>query len=84
MRFLLHEGYRVIAHDRRGHGRSSQSSNGREMDIRAHRTACARAGRSGQRGYLLVPRRLSPWRAKGPRRHKAMHASICLHFFQIR
>jgi non-heme chloroperoxidase len=31
MLFLLHAGYRVIAHDRRGHGRSDQSSNGHEM-----------------------------------------------------
>lgn len=35
---LLHflaEGYRVIAHDRRGHGRSSQTSGGHEMDTYA-------------------------------------------------
>src|SRR5258708_12828771 len=31
MFFLLH-GYRVIAHDRRGHGRSTQTSNGHDMD----------------------------------------------------
>jgi non-heme chloroperoxidase len=31
MLFLLHKGYRVIAYDRRGHGRSSQPSNGHEM-----------------------------------------------------
>jgi non-heme chloroperoxidase len=31
MFFLLH-GYRVIAHDRRGHGRSSQVSDGHDMD----------------------------------------------------
>jgi len=29
--FLLH-GYRVIAHDRRGHGRSAQVSGGHDMD----------------------------------------------------
>jgi non-heme chloroperoxidase len=29
--FLLH-GYRVVAHDRRGHGRSSQTSDGHDMD----------------------------------------------------
>ena len=34
MYFLLH-GYRVIAHDRRGHGRSSQSASGHEMDTYA-------------------------------------------------
>jgi non-heme chloroperoxidase len=30
--FFLNEGYRVIAHDRRGHGRSSQTDTGNEMD----------------------------------------------------
>ncbi|GGY78568.1 non-heme chloroperoxidase [Streptomyces olivaceoviridis] len=30
--FFLSKGYRVIAHDRRGHGRSSQPSTGHEMD----------------------------------------------------
>ena len=30
--FFLHKGYRVIAHDRRGHGRSSQGSDGHDMD----------------------------------------------------
>ena len=33
--FFLHEGYRVIAHDRRGHGRSSQTDGGNEMDTYA-------------------------------------------------
>ena len=32
MLFFLHQGYRVIAHDRRGHGRSSQTSGGHDMD----------------------------------------------------
>jgi non-heme chloroperoxidase len=32
MLFFLSQGYRVIAHDRRGHGRSSQSETGNEMD----------------------------------------------------
>jgi non-heme chloroperoxidase len=31
MLFFLHKGYRVIAHDRRGHGRSSQTSDGNDM-----------------------------------------------------
>ena len=35
MMFFLAQGYRVIAHDRRGHGRSSQSDNGNEMDTYA-------------------------------------------------
>ena len=32
MLFLGHHGYRVIAHDRRGHGRSGQSWQGNNMD----------------------------------------------------
>ena len=35
MLFFLSKGYRVIAHDRRGHGRSSQTSGGHEMDTYA-------------------------------------------------
>src|SRR5579864_7883717 len=35
MLFLGEKGYRVIAHDRRGHGRSSQPWNGNEMDTYA-------------------------------------------------
>jgi non-heme chloroperoxidase len=30
--FFVSQGYRVIAHDRRGHGRSSQASDGHDMD----------------------------------------------------
>jgi non-heme chloroperoxidase len=30
--FFLNQGYRVIAHDRRGHGRSSQTDSGHDMD----------------------------------------------------
>ena len=32
MMFFLQHGYRVIAHDRRGHGRSSQTNDGHDMD----------------------------------------------------
>jgi non-heme chloroperoxidase len=35
MLFLADKGYRCIAHDRRGHGRSSQTSNGNDMDTYA-------------------------------------------------
>ena len=30
--FFVNKGFRVIAHDRRGHGRSTQTSNGHDMD----------------------------------------------------
>src|SRR3546814_15276579 len=33
--FFLGPGYRVIAHDRRGHGRSRQTSDGNDMDTYA-------------------------------------------------
>ncbi len=35
MLFFLKHGYRVIAHDRRGHGRSRQTANGHDMDTYA-------------------------------------------------
>jgi non-heme chloroperoxidase len=31
MLFFLNHGYRVIAHDRRGHGRSTQTGDGHDM-----------------------------------------------------
>lgn len=39
MLFFLHQGYRVIAHDRRGHGRSDQTDNGNDMDTYAQDVA---------------------------------------------
>jgi non-heme chloroperoxidase len=44
MLFFLQHGYRVIAHDRRGHGRSSQVDHGHDMDTYA-RDAAAVADR---------------------------------------
>ena len=35
MMYFLEKGFRVIAHDRRGHGRSSQTATGNEMDTYA-------------------------------------------------
>src|SRR5690554_6343700 len=35
MLFFLGQGYRVIAHDRRGHGRSDQTDTGNDMDTYA-------------------------------------------------
>ncbi|TCC97179.1 alpha/beta hydrolase [Pedobacter hiemivivus] len=35
MMFFLEKGFRVIAHDRRGHGRSSQTADGHDMDTYA-------------------------------------------------
>jgi non-heme chloroperoxidase len=39
MLFFLSQGFRVIAHDRRGHGRSSQTDTGNEMDTYARDVA---------------------------------------------
>ena len=39
MLYFLQAGYRVVAHDRRGHGRSSQVSDGHDMDHYAADTA---------------------------------------------
>ena len=47
MLFMLQQGYRVVAHDRRGHGRSDQPATGNDMDSYAddpsfrHRRRCA-------------------------------------------
>src|SRR6201992_649554 len=35
MMFFLQQGFRVIAHDRRGHGRSTQTATGNDMDTYA-------------------------------------------------
>src|SRR5215212_4657747 len=35
MLFFLQQGYRVIAHDRRGHGHSTQTTKGNDMDTYA-------------------------------------------------
>src|SRR5690242_4474208 len=35
MLFFVRNGFRVIAHDRRGHGRSSQTAGGNDMDTYA-------------------------------------------------
>jgi len=53
MLFLASSGYRCIAHDRRGHGRSSQPWGGNDMD----RTPSTASGRS--------PKRISPRISEG-------------------
>jgi non-heme chloroperoxidase len=35
MMFVLNKGYRVVAHDHRGHGRSTQTATGHDMDTYA-------------------------------------------------
>jgi non-heme chloroperoxidase len=43
MLFFLNHGYRVIAHDRRGHGRSTQTGDGHDMDHYANDLAALTA-----------------------------------------
>jgi len=53
MLFLADQGYRCIAHDRRGHGRSSQPWDGNDMDHYADdlSAATARSARPAWRWY---------------------------------
>ena len=44
MLFMLQNGFRVVAHDRRGHGRSDQPSNGNDMDTYADDLAAVMDG----------------------------------------
>lgn len=53
MMFFLLKGYRVIAHDRRGHGRSTQTDTGNEMDTYAADVA-ALVAHLGVRGAVHV------------------------------
>ncbi|MGW3254860.1 alpha/beta fold hydrolase [Streptomyces fungicidicus] len=53
MLFFLSHGHRVIAHDRRGHGRSSQTPSGHDMDTYAADVA-ALAGALGLRDAVHV------------------------------
>jgi hypothetical protein len=65
MLFFLGHGYRVIAHDRRGHGRSTQTSDGHDMD---HYADDLRPPRPLSRsGGAMGPARGSPT-GSGPRR----------------
>ena len=52
MLYFVGKGYRVIAHDRRGHGRSTQVSDGHDMDhYAADAAAVETAGRSAFRAW---------------------------------
>ncbi|WP_423812125.1 alpha/beta fold hydrolase [Pseudomonas aeruginosa] len=53
MLFFLAEGFRVVAHDRRGHGRSSQVWDGHDMDHYADDVAAV-VERLGVRGAIHV------------------------------
>ena len=84
MMFFLQHGYRVIAHDRRGHGRSTQTTGGNDMDTYAADVAAlashARpAGRHPHRPFdrrrrgrtLRRPARCRPGRQGGADQRRA-------------
>jgi alpha-beta hydrolase superfamily lysophospholipase len=62
MLFFLGKGFRVIAHDRRGHGRSTQTGGGHDMDHYADDLAALTSCRS-LRGH---PERTLLSQTRGP------------------
>jgi non-heme chloroperoxidase len=59
MMFFLSHGYRVIAHDRRGHGRSAQTDIGNEMDTYASMWPCWLTRSTCKRPCISVIRRVA-------------------------
>jgi pimeloyl-ACP methyl ester carboxylesterase len=76
MMFFLGQGYRVIAHDRRGHGRSTQTAIGNDLDTSA---AASRVG-SGPR-LSSTTARSGPYERGGVNRRCSGHhpAHPCPH-----
>ena len=63
LQFLADNGYRAVAHDRRGHGRSSQPSNGNDMDTYADDLGGVDRGvDSGMPPWSAIPRGVGRWR----------------------
>ena len=63
MLFLVKNGFRVVAHDRRGHGRSSQASSGNDMNGYAESSSGDRDTRSQERN---AGRPFDRWRRSCP------------------
>ena len=77
MLFFLNHGFRVIAHDRRGHGRSAQTAEGHDMDHctmiapqrpAPHQNGCARTAPgtdrecgAGDLAAIIAVARLPGW-----------------------
>ena len=84
MMFFLQHGYRVVAHDRRGHGRSTQTSDGHDMDtyaadaaavVESPRPARRRTHRPLDRRRRGRPVRRQAWR--GPCGQGGPHRARC-------
>jgi hypothetical protein len=75
MFFLASHGYRVIAHDRRGHGRSSQPWHGNDMRGRKLTSAAVRSAEAKSSGTPKpnVPASAPP--AKPPSLKSSLHPS---------
>jgi hypothetical protein len=68
MFFLADKGFRVVAHDRRGHGRSSQPSLGNDMDGLCRRSCSCDRGPRSEWGH---PRGPFYWRRRSCPLHRA-------------
>jgi alpha-beta hydrolase superfamily lysophospholipase len=76
MLYFLAQGYRVIAHDRRGHGRSSQTSTGHDMNTYADDVAVLHGeddqivpvNDTGRKTARLVRGAKAIWGKRPPRR----------------
>jgi len=62
MLFFLHHGYRFIAHDRRGHGRSTQTAGGHDMDHYADDLAALTAHLDLKDVIHAIPPAAARWR----------------------
>ena len=72
MMFFLNHGFRVIAHDRRGHGRSTQTADGHDMDHYA----------DDHRRRQALPAFVKPASFRGARKHRTL--DVQLHIGEVR
>jgi pimeloyl-ACP methyl ester carboxylesterase len=73
LQFFLLQGFRVIAHDRRGHGRSGQPSDGNNMDTYADDLAAVLDKLDATPRWSAIPRAAAKWRTTSA----AMAPSAC-------
>ena len=75
MLFLVQNGFRVVAHDRRGHGRSSQASSGNDMDGYADDLGSRDRGARSQGRHARGP--LHRWRRSRPLHRAPWNEASC-------